>query len=90
MTTFKYLSPLFEANGRAENLKKTIMNIAWSTRRKTTGVMCHRNIPAQLKDTVYKTTIKPAVTYGAEYWALIWKEERKLHATEMRMFRWAK
>ena len=53
-------------------------------------MMCDRNIPTKLKDTVYKTAIKPAMVYGAECWAVRKKEERKLHTTEMRMLRWAR
>ena len=38
----------------------------------------------KLKDKVYKTAIKPAMVYGAEYRAVRNKEERKLHTTELR------
>ena len=57
---------------------------------KVPSVMCDRNVPTKLKDKVYKTAIKPAMVYGAECWAVGKKEERKLHATEMRMLRWAR
>ena len=39
---------------------------------------------------VYKTAIQQAMVYGAEYWAVRKKEERKLHTNEMRMQRWAR
>ena len=50
----------------------------------TTGVICDRNIPTKLKDEVYKAAIKPAMMYGAEWWA-VRKKERKLQTIEMRM-----
>ena len=88
--TFKYLGSMFDASGGAEKDVNNRVKIAWSKCRETTGVMCERNIPTKLKDTVYKTAIKPAMVYGAECWAVRKKEERKLHTTEMRMLRWAR
>ena len=32
--------------------------------------------------------IKPAMTYGAECWAVRKKDENRLHVAEMRMLRW--
>ena len=53
-------------------------------------MMYDKNIQTQLKDKVYKTAIKPAMTYGAECWAVRKKEERKLHTAEMLMLRSAR
>ena len=88
--TFKYLGSVFDANGGAEKDVNNRVKIAWSKWRETTGVVCDRNIPTKLKDKVYKTAINPAMGYGAECWAVRKKEERKLHATEMRMLRLAR
>ena len=63
--TLKYLGSLFDAKGGAEKDVNNRVKIAWSEWRETTGVMCDRNIPTQLKDKVYKTAIKPAMVYGA-------------------------
>ena len=64
--TFKYLDSMFDVNGGAEKDVNNKVNIAWSKWRETTGVLCHRNIPSELKDKVYKTAIKPAMVYNVE------------------------
>ena len=88
--TLKYLDSMFDASGGAEKDVNNRVKIAWSKWRETTGVICDRNIPTQLKDKVYKAAIKPAMVYGAEYWAVTNEEERKFHTTEIRMLRWAR
>ena len=45
-------------------------------------------VPIKLKDKVYKTAIKPTMTYGAECWAVRKKDENRLRVAEMRMLRW--
>ena len=52
------------------------------------GVLCDKKVPIKLKYKVYKTVIKPTMTYGAECWAVRKKDENRLHVAEMRMLRW--
>ncbi len=52
------------------------------------GVLCDKKVPIKLKDKVYKTVIKPTMTYGAECWAVRKKDEIRLHVAELRMLRW--
>ena len=47
-----------------------------------------RDINNRVKDKVYKTVIKPTITYGAECWAVRKKDENRLHVAEMRILRW--
>ena len=42
-------------------------------------------MPVELKDKVFKTIIRPAMTYGSECWAVKKKDENKLSSAEMRM-----
>ena len=56
--------------------------------KQLTGVLCDKKVPGKLKDKVYKTVIKPTMTYGAERWAVRKKDENRLHVAEMRMLRW--
>ena len=48
-----------------------------------------RKMPVELKDKVFKTIIRPAMTYGSECWAVKKNDENKLNSAEMRMLRWA-
>ena len=47
-----------------------------------------QKVPIKLKDKMYKTAIKPTMTYGAECWAVRKKDENRLHVAEIRMLRW--
>ena len=49
-----------------------------------------RHIVYYTINTVYKTVIKPTMTYGAECWAVTKKDENRLHVAEMRMLRWVR
>ena len=52
------------------------------------GRAMRQKVPIKLKDKVYKTVIKPTMTYGAECWAVRKKYENRLHIAEVRMLRW--
>ena len=41
----------------------------------------------KVRGTLYKSNVRNAPTYGAEYWALKMEDERRLNTTEMRMLR---
>ena len=56
--------------------------------KQLTGVLFDKKVPIKLKDKVYKTVIKPTMTYGAECWAVRKKDENRLHEAEKRMLRW--
>ena len=56
--------------------------------KQLTGVLCDKKVPVKLKDNVYKTVIKPTMTYGAECWAVRKKDENRLHVAEIRMLQW--
>ena len=88
VTTFKYLGSIFDSNGGAERDINNRVRLAWMKWKQLTGVLCDKKVPIKLKDKVYKTVIKPTMTYGAECWAVRKKDENRLHVTEMRMLRW--
>ena len=47
-----------------------------------------KKVPVKLKHKIYKTVIKPTMTYGAECWTMKKKDEMLMNKTEMRMLRW--
>ena len=46
--------------------------------------MCDKKIPIKLKDTIYKTIVKPPIIYGSECLAVKYNDTQKQHITEMR------
>ena len=66
VTTFKYLGSIFDSNGGAERNTNNRVKLAWMKWKQLTGVLCNKNVHIKLKDNVYKTVIKPTMTYGAE------------------------
>ena len=60
----------------------------WNAWRKLTGVLCDKKISARLKGKVYKTAVRPAMTYGSETWAIKKAQEKRMDVAEMRMLRW--
>ena len=66
VTTFVYLGSIFDSNGGAESDINNRVKLAWMKWKQLTGVLCDRKVLIKLKDKVYKTVIKPTMTYGAE------------------------
>ena len=50
--------------------------------------ICDKKVLVKLKHKIYKTVIKPTMTYGAECWTMKKKDEMLMNKTEMRMLRW--
>ena len=51
------------------------------------GVLCDKRIPQKLKDKFYRTAIRPAMLYGAEYWPTK-RHVQQISDAKMRMLRW--
>ena len=79
-TSFKYIGSLFTSEGGSQ--------ADVNNRIEVSGVMCDRKMPVELKDKVFKTIIRPAMTYSSKCWAI--KKKKKLQLAEMRMLRWAR
>ena len=59
----------------------------WRNWKRVSGVLCDQRISLRVKGEVYKTVVRPAMTYSPETWAAKKAQEKKLDA-EMRMLRW--
>ena len=90
VTSFKYLGSIFTSEGGSQADVNNRIRIGWMKWKEVSGVMCDRKMPVKLKDKVFKTIIRPAMTYGSECWAVKKKDENKLNSAEMRMLRWAR
>ena len=90
VTSFKYIGSLFTSEGGSQADVNNRIRIGWMKWKKVSGVICDRKMPVELKDKVFKTIIRPAMTYGSECCAVKKKDENKLNSAEMRMLRWAR
>ena len=77
---------LFYSNQRVSDINNRGETTAWMKWKQLTGVLCAKKVHIKLKDKVYKTVIKPTMTYGAECWAVRKKDENRLHVAERRMY----
>ena len=66
VTSFKYLGSLFTSEGGSVADVNNRIRIGWIKWKEVSGVMC--DMPVELKDKVFKTIIRPAMTYGSERW----------------------
>ncbi len=90
MTSFKYLGSLLASEGGSQADVNNVIRIGCMKWKEVSGVMCDRKMPVELKDKVFKTIIRPAMTYGSECWAVKKKDEKKQNSAEMRILGWAR
>ena len=77
-----------EEEGGIETEITKRVGASWRNSKKHSVVMCDRRMPVKLKGNVYKTVIRQAMLYGAETWATMKRQEKRIEVTEMRMLRW--
>ena len=90
VTSFNYLGSIFTIERGSQADVTNRIRIGWVKWKEVSGVMCDRKMPVELKDEVFKTIIRPAMTYGSECWAVRKKYEKKLNSAEMRILRLAR
>ena len=63
---FKYLGSTVQQNGDSDREVKKRIQAGWQNWRKVSGVVCDRKIHPKVKGKVYRTVVRPAMTYGLE------------------------
>ncbi|XP_049886259.1 uncharacterized protein LOC126380707 [Pectinophora gossypiella] len=61
---------------------------AWLKWREVTGVTCDKRMPVKLKGLVYKSMIRPVLTFGSETWAVTQRQVQTIQVAEMKILRW--
>ena len=88
MLHFKYFgSSVGETGGMATEITQRV-SAAWRNWKRCSGVLCDRRMPVKLNVNVYKTVVRPALSYGAETWATTRGQEARLEVNELRVLRW--
>ncbi|KAM2859996.1 hypothetical protein COP2_025345 [Malus domestica] len=89
----EYMECKFSANGGQNELGNGEFDgdlthriqAGWMKWKSASGVLCDRRRPLKLKGNFYRTTIRPAMLYGIECWAV---KHQHVGVMEMRMLRW--
>lgn len=87
-TQFKYLGTTIHQEGGCRKEVELRISKAWNKWRELSGVLCDRKMPSNLKVLIYKTAIRPALTYGNETWPVTGTLMDKFSSCEMRMLRY--
>ena len=89
MKKFRYLGSMLAEDGEFDAEVDLRIQAGWKNWRKLSGVLCDRRLPSRLKGKIFKTVVRPAMTYGTETWAIKKSHERRMDVAEMKMLRWA-
>jgi len=84
---FKYVGLIIEQNGDINEDINNRIRVGWQKWRSAFGVLCDKQMPVRLKGKIYRMVIRPALTYGAEYWPIKKAQVQRMMVAEMRMIR---
>ncbi|KAL6507200.1 hypothetical protein OROHE_022099 [Orobanche hederae] len=87
-TFFRYLGSIIQKDGELDSDVAHRIKAGWLKWKSATGVLCDPGMPQRLKGKFYRTTIRPALLYGTECWAVKQCHVQKMNVAEMRMLRW--
>jgi hypothetical protein len=65
---FRYLGSMLQKNGDIDEDVSHRIKAGWLKWRQASSVLCDPRMPIKLKGKFYRTAIRPAMLYGAEYW----------------------
>ena len=64
--TFRYLGSMLQRDVDIDADVSHKIKAGWIIWRQASGILCDKKVPQKLKDKLYRTTIRPAMLYGAE------------------------
>ena len=64
------------------------IGVGWLKWRLSSGVLCDKKVPPNLKGKFYRVAVRPVMLYEAECWPVKNSHIQKLKVAEMRMLRW--
>ncbi|CAG5016656.1 unnamed protein product [Parnassius apollo] len=68
---FRCLGSVLDASGDINRDIKARISGAWAKWLEVMGFICDLKMPVKLKGQVYKTIIRPVLTYGSEAWPVL-------------------
>jgi hypothetical protein len=68
--TFHYLGSMLQKNEDIDEDVSHRIKDSWLKWRQASGILCDPRVPLKLKGKFYRTTIRPAMLYGAECWPI--------------------
>lgn len=86
---FKYLGSKINPQNDLEPEVSSRVKAGWANWRKTTGILCDKKVPLEIKGKVYKSVVRPSLLYGSETWSLRKDQEKRIDVNEMRMLRFS-
>jgi hypothetical protein len=86
--TFRYLGSMLQKDGDIDKDLSHRIKAGWLKWRQVFGVLCDHRVSLKLKGKFYRTVIRPAMLYEAEYWPTKRWHVQQLSVAEMRMLRW--
>ena len=66
--TFRYLGSMLQRDRDIDEDVSHRIKAGRMKWRQASGVLCDKRVPQKLKDKFYRTAIRHAMLYGAEYW----------------------
>jgi hypothetical protein len=85
--TFRYLGSMLQKDEDIDEDVNHRIKSGWMWRQ-AFGILCDKRVPQKLNGKFYRTTIRPAMLYGAKCWPTKRCHVEQLGVTEMRILRW--
>lgn len=84
---FCYLGDMLSSEGGTEADVSVRISAAWNKFRQLSAMLCTKGLSNRMKGVLYKSCVRPAMTYEGETWATKAEDIRRMCTAEMRMLR---